>query len=353
MAMIRRAGWTAAVLAALCVSTPLVQARDLPVPPGKGWQHAKSGLILPSTLDGMARTRLSDSTTQERDVTISFADPTRATIATLFLYRPAIASVPLWFDRAEAAIGANAILGDTAPNSADPVAFAPPGSGTASALRRVYHASKGGYPATGLAMLPMGPWLMAVRLSRKDGDLVALDQAMTRLIAAIRWPAAFPDAPVAQPVRACGQPVDWKKAKPRKPHLDDAIGASLLGLLGQAAARSQPAATSPDMAAGIWCRDDSSAVDYAVYRAPGKSGYVVALGDAGRSVSVSPAFATILKPEAKDRFTVMLEDVDSSASSYGTYDGLPRPDQVVDRILHGQPESRNEGHQVTIGVPKG
>lgn len=353
MAMIRRIGWTATAFMSLCLSAPMVQARDLPVPPGKGWQHAESGLILPSTLDGMARTRLSDSTTQERDVTISFADPTRTNIVTLFLYRPAIASVPLWFDRAEAAIGANAILGDTAPNSADPVAFAPPGSGTASALRRVYRASKGAYPATGLAMLPMGPWLLAVRLSRQDGDLAALDAAMTRLIAAIRWPAAYPDAPAAQPVRTCGQPMAWTKAKLRKPDMDNAISASFLGLLSHAAAKSEPAAKPADTAPTIWCRDDSSAVDYAVYRAAGQTGYVVALGDAGRSVSVSPAFATILKPEVKDRFTVMLEDVDSSASSYGTFDGLPRPDQVVDRVLHGQPESRNQGNRITIGVPKG
>ncbi len=347
MAMIRRAGWTAAAVTALCLATSMTQARDLPVPPGKGWQHAETGLILPSTLDGMARTRLADSTTQERDVTISFADPTRATIATLFLYRPAIASVPLWFDRAEAAIGANDILGDTAPNSADPVAFAPPGSHSGSALRRVYHASKGAYPATGLAMLPMGPWLVAVRLSRKDGDLAALDAGMTRLISAIRWPAAFPDAPAAQPIRACDAPMAWKKAKLRKSDMNEAIGASFLGLLSQSA--NQPAAPAPTR----WCRDDSSTVDYAVYRAAGQTGYVVALGDAGRSVSVSPAFATILKPEVKDRFTVMLEDVDSSASSYGTFDGLPRPDQVVDRVLHAQPDSRNQGKQITIGVPKG
>lgn len=347
MALIRRMGWTAAALAVLCLSPSMARARDLAVPAGQGWRHAESGLILPSTLDGMARTRLSDSTSQERDVTISFADPTRATIATLFLYRPAIASVPLWFDRAEAAIGANDILGDTAPNSADPVAFAPPGSGTASALRRVYRASKGAYPATGLAMLPVGPWLLAVRLSRQDGDLAALDAAMTRLIAAIRWPAAVPDAPAAQPIRACPQPLAWAKAKLRKPEMDETANASVPGL-------SYRSATIPaDARPSLWCRDDSSAVDYAVYRAAGRTGYVVALGDAGRSVAVSPALATMLRSDVGDRFTVMLEDVDSSASSYGTFDGLPRPDQVVDRVLHAEPDSRNQGPPITMGAPKG
>ena len=34
MAMIRRAGWTAAAVTALCLATSMTQARDLPVPPG-------------------------------------------------------------------------------------------------------------------------------------------------------------------------------------------------------------------------------------------------------------------------------------------------------------------------------
>lgn len=341
-----------AIAMALMVAAP-VAARDLPVPADKGWQHAETGLILPARLDGLGRTQLTDSTDSERDIAAGFADAARSEIATVYLFHPSIDSVPMWFDRAEAAIGTNAMLGTTAPSTPDPLAFVPPTGQAASGLRRVYRTSKSGFRATGLAVLPMGDWLVAVRVSRTDGDLAALDAAVSRIVAAIRWPAKIATrAPDAVPIRPCAKPVAWKKAKLRKPEMNDAIGGALLGIVAQQAAdRSTAAPKTTVDTPPLWCRDDASTDQYGVYRTDTGAGYVVALGDAGRSISVTEGLSAILNPGAGPRMSIMLDDVDDSRSTYGTFDALPRPDQAVDLVLHGQPQSRGRGKQITIGIP--
>ena len=51
------------------------QPRDLPVPLGKGWQHADSGVVLTATLAGLPRTTLTDNGSDERDIAAEFAGP--------------------------------------------------------------------------------------------------------------------------------------------------------------------------------------------------------------------------------------------------------------------------------------
>ncbi|AJP74100.1 hypothetical protein TS85_23370 [Sphingomonas hengshuiensis] len=133
---------------------PATAQRVLEVPATAGWKHAETGVILRAALTGLPRTRLTDSSNAELDVAAQYGDPDDISL-TLYIFRPALQSAPMWFDRAETQIQQRGTFGDPAPTSA-PRAFARSPGGSASALRRVYVPSKPPYRSTGVAMIPLG-----------------------------------------------------------------------------------------------------------------------------------------------------------------------------------------------------
>jgi len=172
------------------------------VPAKNGWQHQETGLSLTSRLAGLQRTGLSDTTQSEHDVAAQFEAPDQSVITTVFLFKPA---------------------------SAAPIGFAAGGAPAASSLRQVYTKATGPYRSTALAVMPLGEWIIAVRMSAKRLSAQDLDAGLMQLISAIRWPqatgsagtgasatpAAFPaavPAPAAVPVTACARPLTFRKA---------------------------------------------------------------------------------------------------------------------------------------------
>ena len=138
------------------------EPRPLPVPATSGWQHAATGLVLRAKLAGYQRTSLDDEGTEELDVAANFSAPDDSAVVTLYIFRPALMSVPVWFDRSETQI----LLRDEYRNPqpiAEARAFAPPSSSAASALRRTYITGATEFKTTGLAMMPLGEWLVAIR----------------------------------------------------------------------------------------------------------------------------------------------------------------------------------------------
>ena len=208
---------------ALASAAPLA-ARELAVPARSGWQHRDTGLILMSRLAGLQRTGLSDTTQSEHDVAAQFTAPDESVIASVFLFKPAIADVALWFDRGATTLQANEVFRGAAPVSAAPIGFAAGGAPVASSLRQVYTKATGPYRSTALAVMPLGEWIVAVRMSAKSLSADELDAGLMQLIGAIRWPAgtpaaAAPPAPAlaAVPVMACAAPLSFRKAKALKP----------------------------------------------------------------------------------------------------------------------------------------
>ncbi|KQU48135.1 hypothetical protein ASG67_12395 [Sphingomonas sp. Leaf339] len=325
---------TMALAVALATSTA-ASARDLAVPAGKGWQHAASGLVLLPTLAGLTRTGLSDNGTAERDVIAQFADADEAVQATIFLFSPAEASVPLWFDRAETAmLGRTAFKGAT-PLTPAAIAFAPPGSTIQSALRRGYVVPVGPFPTTAIAAIPSGDWLVVIRISGKTTDAAALDAVLSRLIADIRWPAATP-AVAAVSIAACPATTTFHMAKLRKADLQ----ASLLGSLIAGAAMLNRKPSVDAAAAAPWCRNGEGQPLWAVYRKPDvTAGYMLALGDSGRVVDVFPGLSLdAAKPDAG--FAITLRDIDGSAATYPMFDRLPAPEQVLTMVMKTAPTTR-------------
>lgn len=330
------------IIAGLLAGT--ATARDLPVPPDKGWQHAATGLVLTAKLDGLQRTKLSDNTATEHDVVAEFADPDRSVIATVYLFHPAIDNVAIWFERAQTELEARDLYGGVTPMRAEPLAFTPPSGTAASALRQSYTPHRREYSATALAIVPLGEWLVAVRISAKALDAAALDERMSRILQAIRWPAGA-NAAAAVPIAACASPLAYGKhgAKLVKPQGSDL----LLGLLGTAIANKvDPKPVTPTR----WCQDGPSTTDYGVYRTDETdlTAYTIAFRDAGRAIFVYRSLASQIGQG--ESYSVSLTDVDGSTLAFPSFDRLPRPEQVIELVLKGQPVGRSStgGKQIDI-----
>ena len=307
-------------------------ARDLPVPAGKGWQHARTGLILPARLDGLPRFQLSDKTAGEWDVVAEFLEQDDPTIVTVHLYHPAIDDVTLWFDRSRKQLEDRKVFDEVKPTTPEAIAFVPPGaSSPASALRQTFKAEKT-FKSTSLAIIPLGEWMVAVRLSSFKATTGQLDERMSRVIAAIRWPAVLPPAPALHAIAACPAALEFEKAKVVK-----GGGADLLLTLLGASMANDPKVTRTDVTPAAWCLDPATTQGVGVYRPLGDGkGYLLALQDAGRTMGVWPSLGSQIGTKDAGAYAVTLGDVDGRTIAYPSFDKLPAPGQVV-ALLKGGP----------------
>lgn len=347
--------WGMAAMVAL-LATSSVSARDLEVPANKGWMHAETKLIIRSSVAGLNRIAITDATTSEHDIAVKLESPDKAVFATLFLFHPAVPSVPLWFDRSRTAIEERKNFDKGAPASADPIAFAPLGTGPTVGLRQSWSLLSSPYRSTSLAVMPMGEWLLVIRLTAEKLTATTLDGKMDEIIAALK-PAiattpAYPGPAV--PIQPCASQTDFAhlpKAKTEKPDgrngMDDIIGAMLSSQMN--ADKSDPKA-EPEKPAAPLCRDGDGTTAYGIYRAVGteNTGYMMALYDAGRTIDVFPGIMSQIKRRKKPSYSVVLNELDDSAESYGSFTTLPRPDQVFELVTKGTPTATARGKDITI-----
>jgi hypothetical protein len=317
------------------------------VPANVSWMHDGSGVILRSKIAGLPRGTISDSTKSGFDIMVQYAEG-EATAVTLYIYRPALMSVPVWFDRSETQILMRQDVFGTSTPTGPARAFAGPKAAAASALRRSYVPGKGPNKSTGLAILPLGEWLVAVRASSTSLDPAALDAKIDEVIAGIGWPEKVGDAPVAVPVLPCADKLAYDaKAKQMKPEMGQVLMGALL--LGVAADLTKDKDGKPILPP-LFCREGEPAQQYGVYRADSKKGYTVALGDAGRTVTVASALA----PDGKDGgFALGLGDLEQRLV-YANFDKLPTPEAAIQGVMKTRPVSAvaRGTKNVQIFVPK-
>lgn len=339
-----RLGTIAIIIAGLIGATPAAATRKLPVSDTQGWQHAQTGLILMPGIAGLHRTELRDFGDSELDIIAQYDDPSGDTEASLYLFRPALQSVPIWFDRAVTTLGNHDIYGGVTP-LAPLGAFARPGGMVADSLRETFVPVKPTYKATALAVIPVGAWLVLIRLSGKTLEPAALDKLLTQIITGLRFADPVAANPAAVPVAACTTTIAFKHAKLKKPNMTDAIlGATLATMTPDDVEKSGGTVSPPP----VWCRDSTVGNDYAVYRQnDGSPAYVMALGDAGRTIGVSGSIAALI--DKKAGFSVTFNDLDKSLI-YPSYNALPEPAQVFDMIRHQKPLSSASGKNVTIST---
>lgn len=337
------------MLAIAALGAPLAaqaqQTRTIEVPANKKWQHAATGIIVPTNLLGMPRTGITDSTADESDIFLQFGDPDTTSL-TLYLFRPGIADPSIWFDRIEPQILGREVYGKPVPTGAV-ITFAPPGGTTTSALRRVYLPGKGPYTATGAAMVPLADWLVAARLSSTTLDPAALDAKLLEALAGLGWPKPGTAAePTATPIQPCATPLAFaKKAKLKKPDMT----MSLMGAMLAGMAEDPEVEKTPVEGPKGHCREGLAGLESATYRAlNGGEGYTIAMGDAGRTISVYRAFSF----EEKDPgFTVTLNDL-SATYVYPSFDKLPAPEKVIEMVRKTRPisSSKRGSKDLTIHV---
>jgi hypothetical protein len=326
-------------LAILIFAAADVEARELNVPMTAGWKHAATGVILMAKIEGIPRTRLSDSTDSERDVLAAYSAPEDGLTVSIFIFRPGIADVPLWFDRAQTTLVASEQFKNNIVALGEPVAFAAAGSSSASSLRQTYAVQRGPFRSTGVVAVPLGDWIVTVRMSSEKLAAEALDARLQQFIAAIRWPAAGAPAPVAVRIKACTKSLSYaNKAKVLASDVDDVR-------LSRAAATNYARQERGEITwpSQTWCRDGEATAQFGVYRFNlNMPGYALAIGDSGRVINVMISLS-VLRGEI-GRYSVIFTDVDGTVSSYASFRGIPRPEQAFEMVMNGQRSAKSKGN---------
>jgi hypothetical protein len=112
---------------------------------------------------------------------------------------------------------------------------------------------------------------------------------------------------------------------------------SLLG--GSIAAKLQAEQKNSPAPSTTWCREGEGSTEYGVYRSDGSpAGYVLALYDAGRVVSVYPSLMGQI--DKTGTYSVSLEDVDGTVTAFPSFSALPEPKQVWELINDGKTSRR-------------
>jgi hypothetical protein len=302
-------------------------------------------VILLPRLAGLQRFEVSDFGQGELDIAARFGD--NSTEITVYVFHPALASVPVWFDRAQTAILLRDIYGNPQPIG-DAQGFAPPRSTAASGLRRGYKPGKGPYTSTALAMMPMGEWLVGVRISSSTLDSAQLDAKLTEAIAGIGWPEGIADGPVAAAIAACATPLAYSKHARLKPsNMTDALfGAMMPAVAADEAEKGEAKLVGP------YCRDAATTPSYGVYRWPEEpNGYLLAIGDNGRTVTIAPSLSGLI--DKSPAFSALYGDLDGSTAVYPSFNALPDPSKVLDALGKSTPISRasKNGKDITINMP--
>ena len=295
--------------------------RLLAVPSGTAWQHADTGIILPSQVAGLERTEVKDLSADELDVIATYKGQ-GGTVASVYVFRTLLPDVPLWFDRSMAAIATQPDFRQ-AEARVPATAFARPGASVASGLRSVLAIGSPGSGSTALAIAPLGGWLLKVRISSTSADAESLDRQLTAFVAGLRWPTGGEAERIAVPIRPCSDALRTKKAKLVKQDMGQSLINALIG--GAPLKSDGPPAT--------YCRDPGPAGQpaWAVYRPNGASDrYAVAMGDAGGAVIVSPEMSIAGLPGKGDGGNFSVAFVHHATSSVlPSFNRLPPPEQAL------------------------
>jgi hypothetical protein len=293
--------------------------RTLAVPADAPWRHAATGMTLPARVGGFARRHVRDSTEAEFDVVATYVDRDEGIIALVYLYRTMTPDVPVWFDRALAQV----VLPTGQPWPAI-AGFTRPGATAASGLRTALNDNVPGIRSTAIAIAPLGPWLVKVRLGSRTLEPAALAERLDAFVAALTWPAQTGTARAAVPVQPCPTPLRLQQARVVNTRTEDMLLDSALATAAPARGDVGPPP--------VYCREPGATVERGVYR-PGAAtdAYLIAMDDAGIALGVGDATglsALIGNSNRRPHFPMILLERNSS-STLPSFDRLPPPDQAL------------------------
>ena len=319
----------AALAAAMMIATPVAAQQigaAVSAKAGKPYRFKHSGITAPAELDGMRRVDVRQLSENELDVFAVYQNGQDA--ITVYVYRTLSGGVPVWFDRARASVEQRKeLFGNVAP--VVPTAFTPPGQSTASGLMAGWTLNRAPYRGTALAILPVGEWLVKIRYTSTSMDGATVAARIPAVLGALEWPKAMPPAAVAAPVADCATPLTF--AATAAPVTDPkAVQSAALtgGLIAAADGKAKPGPTPP-----VWCRDPAPAPIGAAYRLNADSdGYLLAISDSGRGISVQPDIVArelgAADGKKVEQWSVALYEP-GSVATYGPMTGLPSPQTLI------------------------
>ena len=328
----------AAALLAIMPGAPEAQTQRRPIelPASESYTHKPTGLAIPLTLDDLPRVGGTALEADQLDEYVNFESGNEA--VTVYVFRNVAGSVPVWFDRSTWAVEHRPdVYGAVTPLDRSP-AFIPPGQANPSALTRIWLTGKGPFRSTGLAFVPLGEdWYVKIRYSSATHSAEALAPRIAGVVAALGWPTEIAEQPDAALIADCAEPLAFTgTAKPLKPDGAETLMSSFL-----TAAINDPSIKKKESAAppAIWCRDPAIAADgtRGIYRADGAAdAYLIALGDAGRAISVGRnELGELVAKKKKPRFSVSLLSMGNSYF-FTPHDRLPDPAQALKIVQSGR-----------------
>ncbi len=315
---------------ALATAAPAWAQGELAVEAGKPWTHAHSGITVPATLGGNARTAARSYAPHELDLSLSFEPDEARDFLSFYIYRNTNGGVPIWMAQAQWSVENRGIF-QGAKLVVAPEAFTPPGQTAASGLKAAYAITGDhGYKSTAIALLPFGDWYVKLRATSRDKSPAELAQAMDGWLSEIGWPKDAGSAPAALPVVPCSEALAFKGTS--KDAGGDMMQDALAGALVSAAAgnRKTPAAQVQ------WCRDSRLDGNKAAYRPDAaKDAYLLAVGDNGNGVWVAPSIGALMAGNNKERFGVTLQ-MAAEDIIFASQDRLPAPARAMEIVNAGR-----------------
>lgn len=303
------------------------QGRILSVPATSAWQHAETQIILPPQVAGLNRGALRDLGDGEMDVVAQYEGGADGVFATLYLFRTQTADVPLWFDRAMTAIMLRSEYGLADAATPAPTPFSRPSATVASGLRATVDVAAPGLRSTGIAIAPLGPYLVKVRMSSATLDRAALDERLSRFVEGLRWPAPVAGERAAVAILPCPEPLRLRNARLVRTDGAEALMDAISGVVVEDREDRPPPP--------VYCREPGATLQYGVYR-PNRSrnSYLVALNDAGIALSVGEAMdlSELMGGSSGRRYSMTLEGRDTT-TVLPSFNRLPPPEQAVSVAL--------------------
>ncbi|HEX8626208.1 MAG TPA: hypothetical protein VF782_14180 [Allosphingosinicella sp.] len=305
------------------------------------FKHRHSKVELPPVLTGLPRTRSTEFEADQLDTLSEYATAGLGEVHTVYIYRNVAGGLPIWFDRARWMVEHRRGIGTATLHAAGD--FVPPGRTNASGLLATYALSGNSFRSTGLALVPVGEWLVKLRSSSQSLSAAELEARMKAALAEIVWPKKMAPAPAAAPVVPCTTALALSgDAIPVVG--DDKSGAAMLfgALLGQMGATKEPPKQAAVPPQARWCRDPTELAEAGVYRADEqKNGYLLAVGDAGRAITAGPSAGQALidldeqKKAGSERYEVQMVLLSMRAASR-LLDRLPPPAQALAIVKEGR-----------------
>lgn len=338
----------------LTASLPVAaqQARELKVKPGNPYRHKPSRIEIPGTVLGARMFKASDLTQSESDVFFRYEPEDGSEEYSIYVYRLAGGSIPIWFDRARWSIEHRPEIYGTPVPSNDPLTFQGVEPSAKAGLVAAYQTEKN-YRSTALAMTGIEGWIVKVRYSSKTATPSQARERAIQAIQSLRWPKpGRKDTPpaVLAPVQDCPSAIDTTAST--RTVKEDGASAILGAFLSMAAAEIEDKEAQEPEQPVTWCRDPKLADD-GVYRANAATdAYFLASSDSGRGLSVSPQMK--LEDNEADGWVVRFVDLERTYV-LPTQDALPSPARALSLLSEEKPVSsvNTVGKKKEISVDTG